>query len=100
MKTVRITLTEDEYNRVLRRKAGKTHKEIYLDGLGIDYTPPALGRPAAFDVQAAEQKMRDAYMDKIREANEANRDKHLENLKNLGHDVNRERPSFIKKKRR
>ena len=54
----------------------------------------------AFSVEAAEQKMRAIYMQRIADYNREHADSHEKNLRELGHDLEAERPSFVPKKRR
>ena len=50
MRNLKFPVTEEEYLEILKRKGDKTHKETYLTSLGIDYTPPKVGRPSAVDI--------------------------------------------------
>ena len=96
----KVTVELDDFEYLEAKRLGKTHREIFLNGLGMDYTPRPIGRPPAFDVAEAEQKMREIYLDKIRRYNQEHADSHEANLRELGHDLEAERPSFVPKKKR
>lgn len=85
MKEIRFIVSESEYSDIITLKADKTHRELYLDGLGIDYKIRRIGRPSLTATSIEEFKARklaeykqrghDRYMRKIKEANERMRGK-------------------------
>ena len=87
MKEIRIAFSDDEYLNLLKRKGDKTHKTVYMDGLGLDYTPPKQGRPRAFDIEEIEKKAKQEYLRKIREYNQLHADDFARARANLGLDL-------------
>lgn len=85
MVKVTVELSEDEYLEA--KRTGKTHREIYAQGLGRDYTPKPIGRPAAFNPIAYEQKMMQIHLDKIRKYNEDHSDEYKQARVELGLDA-------------
>ena len=69
MVKITVELDSDEYLEAKRR--GLSHKEIYLKGLGMDYTPKPIGRPKAFDIEEIERRAREEYLAKVKAYNEA-----------------------------
>jgi len=85
MVKITVELDEDEYLQA--KRTGKTHKEIYAQGLGRDYVPKTTGRPKAFDPDAYEAKMRQIWADKIKAYNEAHQAEADEARRVLGIDL-------------
>lgn len=78
-------MDEDEYLQA--KKSGKSHREIYVGGLGRDYMARPIGRPAAFDPDAYEKKMRQLYINYLADYSRLHEADHEANRKALGIDV-------------
>lgn len=74
MTSITISLSDSEYAEVISKKGTRTHREVYLDALGIKCEKRPMGRPTADEIkkrQAEEYEMRarKIYTDRIAEYN-------------------------------
>jgi hypothetical protein len=51
MVEIKFFITEEQHCEALRKKGIKKHHEVYLDALGIEYTPRKIGRPSLDEIR-------------------------------------------------
>ncbi len=61
MKNIRVSVSDEEYGKILKMKGTQTHRELFLKSLGFEAPPKKLGRPSASDIALKLDAMRQEY---------------------------------------
>ena len=59
MKQIRVSLSDEEYSKILKIKGPQTHRELFLKSLGLEAPPKKLGRPTLDEINKRLKSMRE-----------------------------------------